>query len=267
MSSGPIQIPERPLNPSYASPPIEEAICDLRFSPSEPWNATIPGLLYSALRDRYPQRPEDQQVQEVGIEVRRGDGPPRVTASRGHRVIMKDEGGRALLLVGEHQLGVNDLRPYSGWKSFRPRIEEAANAFCEVTQPRGVNRIGIRYINVLRVEGSEFDLGEYFTNAPRLDPSLGSKMRGFLLRTESFFEEDEVRLNATLTDTASPDGTAAVLLDLDVFCEWPAEEPLALSEVGEWIADLRQREYTAFEALITKQAREVFDKGDEVEAG
>ncbi len=262
MSDGPVTIPERPAHPSYAQPPIEEAIFDIRFAPSASWNGTIPGLIYGRLSKTYPQRPEDQQLQEATIEMGPNNDPPKVSMSRAGRLVLKSGTGRELVLIGENQLGVNDLRPYAGWSNLRPRIEEAINAYCSVAEPDGVVRLGVRYINLIPVPGATDMLLDFFTHAPRLDPTLGDSMRGFMLRTESF-HEDGVRVNATLTDAQGPLGQSTVLLDLDVFHEWSSEEPLPILELGEWIADLREREYNGFEALITDKAREIFNSGED----
>ena len=50
----PIQIPER--QPSRISPcPILEAVFEARFVSPQPW-ATMPGLLFAQIRDKYPEQ-------------------------------------------------------------------------------------------------------------------------------------------------------------------------------------------------------------------
>ena len=40
----------------YRKSPIVEVVCEFRFLPGEPWDAAIPGLVYSKLADVFPKR-------------------------------------------------------------------------------------------------------------------------------------------------------------------------------------------------------------------
>lgn len=256
MFPDPISIPERAPHPTYVEPPIEEAICDVRFAPSHAWNSAIPGLIYYDLKEAYSGRPEDQQLQEAIVEVGQNADLPKVTTSSTGRLILRSEDGRRVVLIGPDHMSINGLRPYEGWAALRPRVEQALNTYCGVAEPSGVVRLGIRYVNIFGVPASSVDLDTYFKYAPRLDPALGLGLQRFILRTESF-HSDGVRVNATLTDRDGEDGVA-FLLDLDVFQQWEPEAPMDLSELGTRIADLREHEYQAFEAFITDEARQLF---------
>lgn len=38
----------------YKHPPIVEALCEFQFIPSQPWDITIPGLLYDRINSEFP---------------------------------------------------------------------------------------------------------------------------------------------------------------------------------------------------------------------
>ena len=56
----------------YKNPPIEEAICEFHFSPSQDWDFTIPGKLHTELSDEYTGKPQEQKVVEVGLDTQGG---------------------------------------------------------------------------------------------------------------------------------------------------------------------------------------------------
>lgn len=58
----------------YRNPPIEEALCEFYFDPSEEWDLTIPGKLHTELGDEYSGKPQQQNVAQVALAVK--DGHP-----------------------------------------------------------------------------------------------------------------------------------------------------------------------------------------------
>ena len=69
--------------------------------------------------------------------------------------------------------------------------------------------------------------------------------------------EDGARLVISQGSINSPSNHPQFLLDLDVIYE--SVDPLSQSEALEKVNDLRERERNAFEAVITNEAREIFD--------
>ena len=48
----------------YKNPPIVEALCEFEFISSQPWDLTIPGLIYEKVKDEFPDK-----RQQIGIGV------------------------------------------------------------------------------------------------------------------------------------------------------------------------------------------------------
>ena len=40
----------------YKNPPIVEALCEFEFISSQPWDLTIPGLIYEKVKDEFPDK-------------------------------------------------------------------------------------------------------------------------------------------------------------------------------------------------------------------
>jgi uncharacterized protein (TIGR04255 family) len=244
----------------YRNPPIEEALCELRFAPSSEWDVTVLGRFRERIKTLYPGKPREQQLMEAGFQL----GPQRTDSFMSlrqglARMQFPTNDGRRLVAVGPDVMSVHVLRPYPGWEEdFRPRIADALDAYREITAPTGVQRISLRYINRLVMQQTAIALDDYFTAPPHIPESFPQAMAAIFSRIESFYADKPIRLAHTFASATAPEGQSAFLLDLDLSWEWNAQ-PLPLGEVMDAVEELRVRERIAFEALITDKAREVFD--------
>ena len=82
---------------------------------------------------------------------------------------------------------VHMLRPYKGWETFRPQIQQALDAYSRIAEPEGITRIGLRYINKITIKEPHNDLSPYFSIPPRF-PEIDSATH--LL---AFFNRKEAR--------------------------------------------------------------------------
>lgn len=244
----------------YRNPPIEEAICELRFAPAGEPEFTAPARFYDSIRSSYPGKPQYQQFVAAGIQV-----PPQ---SLGAQVAMRQEGmkilfpsqdGRHLVGLGMNLLSIHALKPYCGWEEFRSRIDQAIKAYQSAAAPVGVTRLAVRYINRVEVAAAPANVTEYLTIAPCLPRELPIDFSAFVTRLQSAYRDQGGQLVVTIA-TVEPNSptTTAWLLDIDVAQEWPSEF-FALPRVMDRIDELRQREREAFESFITNRSREVFD--------
>jgi uncharacterized protein (TIGR04255 family) len=111
------------------------------------------------------------------------------------------EKGTRLVGIGEDQLTVHMLRPYSKWEDFRPRIVQAIEAYRDTVNPEGVNRIGLRYINRIAVPEENPELGDYFTIPPKF-PAVepATKVLAFFNRKEVEYIDKPIRIVVTFAD-------------------------------------------------------------------
>ena len=246
----------------YRNPPIEEAICDVRFAPGPETDFTAPARFYESIKSSYPGKPHYQQLVAAGIAV-----PPQPAGvqiamrQEGAKVLFPSQDGRHLVGLGMNALSIHGLKPYSGWEEFRSRIDQSINAYQSAAAPNGVTRLAVRYINRVQVQTSTANVADYLTAAPRLSREFPTTLSAFLTRLESVYTDRPIQLTVTIgTAEPSSPGATAWLLDIEVSHEW-ASEPLALRSVMDQIDDLRRRERDAFESLITDKCREVFDAG------
>ncbi len=228
--------------------------------PSAEWDPTVPGLLYQSLKTDYPARPRSQNVVEAGVQLPDDAGDGGASFQFRHnrsRVQFRSEDEKRIVGVGEDVLSVHVLRPYSSWEQFREQIQSAVSAYDDVAKPVGIARIGVRYINRIVVDAEVVELSEYFTSPPNPPATLPQNLRSFLVRMDAAYEREPFRLVTTFASNDAAEGQTAFILDIDVIGEWP--DPLDVGDAMGIIDNLRAKERSGFEALITDKARGLFD--------
>ena len=249
----------------YKNPPIEEALCEFRFQQSQDWDPTIPGKLHSKLGEEYGGRPREQKVVEAGLEIQENQPSKLSFGERLSRVHLVTQDGKRMVGVGPDVLSVHMLRPYqdpghpnqSGWNEFQPRLKRTLDAYWEVVRPKGIRRIGIRYINKIVIPQKAVEVASYLKCALPEVSGLPDRLNNFMSRVEYAYP-DGVRLVLSQGSIGAPSDHVEFLLDLDVI--WEGATPLARDdEALEKASDLRTRERAAFETVITDKTRELFD--------
>ena len=248
----------------YKNPPIEEAVCEFRFRPGDEWNLTIPGKLQAKIAGDYTGKPQEQRVIDVALHTA-GRQPPELKYGEGlAKVQLVTTDGKRKVGVGQDVLSIHMLRPYqnparasgSGWQEFRPRIEEALDAYWHVAGPNDVSRIGVRYINKILVSQLPVRIEEYLNCAPPDVEGLPDHMNNYVSRTEYRYD-DNILLILSHGTVSTPPGQVGFLLDIDVISEM--DDPIERDEALQMTSSLRAREREAFELLITDKARELFN--------
>ena len=244
---------------SYKNPPIEEALCEFRFVPGQDWDFTIPGKVHTELGDDYTGRPQQQKV--VAVEIKGGGDEPVRYGERLAMVQLVTEDGKRIVGVGPDVLSVHMLRPYQyvaeqgGWSEFQLRLEKALDVYWKVAQPKGVKRIGMRYINKIVVPQDKVRVGDYIKCALPVVNGLPDHQNSTMSRVDYSYE-DGVRLVLSHWSINEP-SNQVLFLDLDI--TWENTEPVARDEAMLKAGDLRTRERDAFETVITDEARRLFN--------
>ena len=245
----------------YANPPVVEALCEVLTTRSQ-WDATIPGLFYERVKDRFPKR---GQRADLGIEVTLGPETPdaRVTQREPRSQFSRDDGSR-MVQVGRDLVVVNQLRPYPQFEEWRPEVLRALDVYRELAKPAGVDRLGLRYINRVVVPETQFPMDRYFRIHPQVPRELSASHGPFMLRLDLPASSGEHRLLITFGSAPSDAGTTAFILDLyDMVGIGPKEGFASLERrIDEAHANVEK----AFEGAITDSARALFE-GDALGRG
>ncbi len=247
----------------YKNPPIEEAVCEIGFDPGKDWDLTVPGKLQMVLGEEFSGKPEEKNILQVELKFEEQKRPQLQYGEALAKVQLATEDGKRLVAVGPDVLSVHMLRPYqrsadpstSGWDEFRPLISRALNSYWQVSEPKGVSRIGIRYINKFVLPHGE-NVEEYLKSAKFQVEGLPNEPLHFMNRVEYAYE-DNTRLLMTQALINMAENNKEYVLDLDVIQTY--ESSIQKNETLEIAKNLRDRERSAFESIITDKARELFD--------
>lgn len=233
--------------------PIVEALCEFRFSKESPWDMAIPGLLFGRLSEHYPER---KQIRIVNEEIRPGRTAPehRVEIIDRMQLVAPDQ--KSLLQVNQNLLTVNRLAPYDKWETFKPRIEQALALYRDVAQPRGLDRIGLRYINRLSMPGDIAVVENYFNFYPHLQHPLPQYMVDFNCFTRLQFDDLRASLNLVLRHDKTVKNAVGVILDLDIYTG-TAEMDSAM----EWVEQAHERLDEMYRSAITDKTRSLIEEG------
>jgi len=238
----------------YHNPPIIEALCDFRFEPGAPWDMAIPGLVYEKIRDRFPKRQQTRTL-EVSIAAGPESIGQQVLTIDLMQFLRGDE--KALIQVGPNRLIVNHLKPYPTWQEFLPLIRQGFDAYLAAANPKGIQRIGLRYLNRIEIPGERTDLEDRFEFRPFVGARLPQDYGPFIVGIQIPFEDsrDLLRLQLASATVGTP-GTIAVMLDLDYFLAQPGG--VSQEDVFKWTEIAHAHVEEVFEACITDRLRQMF---------
>jgi uncharacterized protein (TIGR04255 family) len=243
---------------TYTNPPILEALCQFQFIPDQPWDWTVPGLLYDRLKVSYPNK-RQQNMFEVEYRPEQQEISQRVKSGVARmQFIRADE--RALVQVGPDLLVINHLRPYPKWDVFIVMISEAVAHYQAVATPKAIKSIGLRYINRIETPEPDFEIESYLLAAPKVPESVPQVFHVFAQRVEIPFPEQNGLLIMQTGMERNADGKVALMLDLDLVTLEAAS--IMPDNSMDWVAQAHLVIENVFEACITDKARSLF-KGEQ----
>ncbi len=242
------------MGKKYKNPPVVEALCEIYFHESK-WDGTLFGLFFEKVRENYPKK---QELEQIFVQVNIPK-EARVTQMqrRKHRIQFIKEDGSRLIQIENNLLVINQLRPYPRFEDWKPVVDEMLKYYSEIAQPKGIIRMGVRYINRIMIPTVKFKMEDYFNLYPEVPESLGAMSGKFMMRLEILPKHKDHSLTVTFS-TAPPElpGTSAEMLDIyDIFA---LPQPFPIEDVGKYIIKAHENIEVAFENSITGKARKLF---------
>jgi len=246
------------MGKKYKNPPVVEALCEFQFIPTQPWDITIPGLLYERIRDEFPLK---QQQIGIGFVIQPRAGgelehnielpPPQMQFFRSDKA--------SLVQVGMDVLTINHLKPYPTWETFKPSILKILEKYKEIANPKGFRRIGLRYINKIDFNKPTFELTDYFNYYPSIPNNLRKMPEGLQVMVELPYEGGRDRLLLVLF-TVIPEKPDVISLVLDLNYMMISPESIGLHQISDWLENAHTIVENAFEACITDKCRKLFEE-------
>src|SRR5262249_27311401 len=247
--------------PKLRNAPITEAVLDI--SVDLPGNVKLDDLaaMQRDIRDRYPNRRTRKRIE--GMVDIQGEGQVKVSTSPvtedGYVFLSRD--GTRLVLPRLGGFSFHQLKTYDTWEALRDEAKEHWERYVEITKPKNVNRIALRYINRMEIPLPIRDFRDYV----RIGPDIGAAgvpqgVQNFFMRLEIPYPDGAL---AIITETIQPppeDPTASVrlplILDIDAIRGDKFNPPF--TEIWEKFEELRQMKNDIFFSSITPLAEELF---------
>jgi len=244
-----------PSREIYEKPPVVEAVIDIKCVNKA--SLTIRDLAAFA-SEFAPQFAQEGQSLEIE-ERYEPDGARKTTTERISGLVLRSSADNLRVIQPKLTgMSYSRLAPYERWESFRDEAKQAWLRYAHLAQPDTVTRIGVRYVNVLRIGSPAIhELAPFLQMHPVTPWSLSAPPDGFNLQVRRRGITDGVRLiinQATVLTVGTP--TAGILLDLDAFLDgtFTTEEDPLWNQVEMLHAEVEE----AFEAAITDHTRELF---------
>lgn len=238
----------------YKNPPILEAICEFRLTPDTPWDLAIPGLFYERVKDNFPHR-EQRMVQEIVVRGIPQSFQHRVQTTE--RVLFFVPDRRTLVQIGPRLLVINTTKPYPTWEGFKPYIKKAWESLQQVVEVRGLEQMGLHYINQIELPSQEANLEEYFEFYPFVGKRLPQRMVGFISGAEFAYAENRDHCRVQLVPAISESSQMVLILEIHYFLARP--RAVSTNEVFDWLEEAHGRLIEIFEGCITDRLRQIFD--------
>lgn len=248
----------------YNNSPIIESICEFRFTEDTDWDITVPGLIFEDIKTEYPHK-EQRMTQETSIS------PPTAESNKMKSQIKKSdiavfykEDKRSLIQIGPRILSTSRLKPYNTWASFKNQIAYAFEKLNGRVDPKGCQRIGLRYINKINIpmKQNKVTLENYFEFRPYCGPKLPQSHGDFIVGCIFQYHDGRDLCKVELRDAAPENkDSLSFLLSIDYFLAKPRSIPIDTSL--EWVENAHTEIETLFEGCILPPLREIFEEAKE----
>lgn len=239
--------------------PIVEAVIDFRARAEADW---IEGPITESLKSQLPDYPQKQSLSGFQQEFTMTPGGPpnaRTIETGWNGLRFQTEDNLHIALFHREGFSFSRLHPYDRWEQLLHEALRLWQMFEDVAKPTEIQRLGLRYINRIKVPTAGFPLADYLDPTPQVPDELP-------LPIQHFFHQDvlgvpghpyAVRVIRTIQPEPGPDTSSmGLILDIDVFNMQPFAYNLATVERQLW--EMRWLKNKMFLGSLTSKAVESF---------
>jgi uncharacterized protein (TIGR04255 family) len=235
--------------------PIAEAVIELRIRAGN----GVPLELLDKLVERWKSDyPTASKVESLAATLGIQQGRPLTdTQYQQLGLLAKSANAQRAVQFRIDAFAFSRLSPYSSWEQVRPEALRLWGSYRETVRPDLVTRVGVRYINRLRLP-LPVDLTAYFTSAPIVPEMLPQTLRSYL--TRKVLHDRDTGNSVTVTQASEPSSDPdhiVVLLDVDAFREVDLDSS-RFSEIDSVLESLRDLKNRAFFGSITERTVEMY---------
>jgi len=209
---------------NFSNPPIKEALVDIRFNfgVSQP-NLNTFEKVYEKIKNEYPKK-QTLKWGQFSVNINEKNAPVMQSSGGDNGYRFDSNDGTKIVQFRTDGFTFSKLKPYTGWEDFSSEAKKLLAIYMEVASPSYASRIALRYINLIEVPETSFELEKYFTISSKIPEGLPQDVVGYLNRV--ILKDDSSKALAILTQTINPQQVVRVdtkktpfLFDIDVFID------------------------------------------------
>ena len=239
--------------------PIVEAVIDIRARAQAQWDESA---AKSQLEPKLPDYAflDSQQEFETEVRVRPDQPPQQVVRDLGWKGV-RFQSTDKLHIVQFNRSGLvfSRLEPYKDWEQLYNESQRLWSMFKPLAQPVEIQRIGVRFINRIKMPIGELHFEDYIQPAPESPRGLELPFHGFMHQDTLVVLGHAYAINVIRTiqrpQSAGASG-AALILDIDVFTAQPFELDDAI--LTRRLLEMRWLKNKTFFGSVTEKTLETF---------
>lgn len=242
----------------YPHAPIKEALIDLLVVNRDDISLQDLKQFGVALKEQYPFE-SPRELMQAQFQFG-GPAPSSSHSTIGYLFHSSDR--KQAVQARLNGFTFSRFEPYLDWQSLREEALRLWSTFVEITRPKSVQRIALRYVNQLNLplKNGTLEFDDYLRTFLRFGEEAGKEqiLEQFFIRL--VLPQEDLKARLVLTEAllpASNSDTIGVILDIDLFRE-NISLPTGSQELWAILDDFRNRKNEYFEGAITDAARELF---------
>jgi uncharacterized protein (TIGR04255 family) len=240
----------------FDAPPLLEAVFEL-FAGSEARVAWTPAS-FQQLSGRFSEySAREERLTDVGIQLRANPDGTIVHVPQVPQVRMRywDASGHRAVQFGAGMAAHNVLKDvYGHFEDHLETIRRVFRAYVEVARPSALERLGQRYINLVRVPASELSVADYFEIYPKLPDGLAGGHRPLSVQVHTRdFKSGAVQVGLSLRSVDEKKGEA--LYVVDVYARSTSPVPVDADALVNWQVAAHDAVAESFDLAVSEKAR------------
>jgi uncharacterized protein (TIGR04255 family) len=240
--------------PILSKAPVAEGLIDIRAQLSPSIGLNDLESLASKIGDQYPSRRDRVRFEgEFRLAAKQRMQVEQKGVVDGYLFTSAD--GRQVLQARLDGFTLSRFKPYRSWQGLREDARNNWRSYCEVTKPKAVSRLAVRYINRVELPLPITNFKDYFLTAVEIAPGLPQNVSNFLVRLVIPVVSEGCTVILTETMEPAQDGVLPFILDIDVFTD-QAFEPQSEAIWGT-LDRLRSTKNDFFFRTLTPRALEL----------
>jgi uncharacterized protein (TIGR04255 family) len=233
--------------------PIHEALIDIQFD--QVLDVDVGEIAKEFSEAQQPASVSDLYLTMFEVKVEKDTSPQATSVANaiGKRIDIPSK--HQVVQFRNNGFTFSRLAPYESWDEMAEAAMQAWNFFSNRVGSGQINRIAVRYINVLEFPLPIDTFDTYLTSPPRIPNELQSGISAFLTRVVCPQGEDMMIVTQSLEGDSSK--AIKVILDIDVShqCKLDRQDFSAVDAV---LKRLRVCKNNAFFAYLTDDALEIY---------